>query len=402
MKNKNVIMIGGFLQDDFIDYYISKSKFPYENAASNLQKKIIDGFIKNDYNISFINTRLIKPYSKNNKILKCNYTTSKYKDKVDLFNLGFLNLKLLNHFSILKSLKMIFKNKKFDAESILIYSAYFPYIKLASYLKKNKYNMNITLIVPDLPKYMGLNSKKSIYNKFALFISNKIVLKNLSSIDSFVYLTKHMNNVLNIYNKPYIIMEGIADEREFNEYNYSSDLSKKILLYTGSLQYMYGIKDLLEAFELTHNDNFQLIICGQGEAESEVIKYCNIDSRIKYLGNIDKNEIMKLQLRATALINPRKNNNDFTKYSFPSKNLEYLSSGNPVIAYKLDGIPDKYDLHFIYVEDDKPETLARVVEKTLLLSEEEKKHIHDINIRFVSSLKSNEQVYRIIKLMMEK
>ena len=38
-------------------------------------------------------------------------------------------------------------------------------------------------------------------------------------------------------------------------------------------------------------------------------------------------------------VNPRQNNEEFTKYSFPSKTMEYLASGVPVVAYKLDGIP---------------------------------------------------------------
>ena len=72
-----------------------------------------------------------------------------------------------------------------------------------------------------------------------------------------------------------------------------------------------------------------------------------------------RDEILELQRNATILVNPRQNNEEFTKYSFPSKNLEYLSSGTPLVAYKLDGIPEEYSNYINYVEDDSIESLKR-------------------------------------------
>lgn len=43
---------------------------------------------------------------------------------------------------------------------------------------------------------------------------------------------------------------------------------------------------------------------------------------------------------ADVLVNPRQNDDEYTKYSFPSKNIEYLMTGNAVMAYMLDGIPE--------------------------------------------------------------
>jgi hypothetical protein len=33
---------------------------------------------------------------------------------------------------------------------------------------------------------------------------------------------------------------------------------------------------------------------------------------------------------------------EYTRYSFPSKNIEYLLSGKPVVGYFLDGMPHVY------------------------------------------------------------
>ena len=50
---------------------------------------------------------------------------------------------------------------------------------------------------------------------------------------------------------------------------------------------------------------------------------------------------------ADVLVNPRPNNEEYTKYSFPSKNIEYLMTGKPVVAYMLDGMPAHYK-KFLY------------------------------------------------------
>ena len=66
-------------------------------------------------------------------------------------------------------------------------------------------------------------------------------------------------------------------------------------------------------------------------------------------------------MSATVLVNPRKNVGEYTKYSFPSKIMEYLSSGVPAVAYKLDGIPSEYDGYINYVLGDGAEEFAKVL-----------------------------------------
>ena len=96
------------------------------------------------------------------------------------------------------------------------------------------------------------------------------------------------------------------------------------------------------------------------------------DSRIVFKGQLPHSEIIDLQKNATVLINPRKNTEEFTKYSFPSKNLEYLASGTPVVAYKLDGIPTEYSEHIQYVLDDSVEALKNAIEHICELPFEER------------------------------
>ncbi|MFQ9737208.1 MAG: glycosyltransferase [Christensenellaceae bacterium] len=154
--------------------------------------------------------------------------------------------------------------------------------------------------------------------------------------------------------KPYCVMEGIATENIGALEKKSQPITEieKNIVYTGTLHERFGILNLLQAFKEIPYPNYRLIICGIGDSEKKIIEASKQDSRIIFMGQLSRDEILKLQKVATVLVNPRQNNEEFTKYSFPSKNLEYLSSGIPLVAYKLDGILDEYDDYINYVEDN--------------------------------------------------
>lgn len=89
------------------------------------------------------------------------------------------------------------------------------------------------------------------------------------------------------------------------------------------------------------------------------------DSRIRYLGQVSSAETRQVILEGDVLVNPRKNDSDYTKYSFPSKIIDYLATGNPVVAYRLDGMSAVYGEFIHYVEDDRAEALRRAIRQAL-------------------------------------
>lgn len=86
---------------------------------------------------------------------------------------------------------------------------------------------------------------------------------------------------------------------------------------------------------------------------------------------------------ADVLVNPRQNDDEYTKYSYPSKNIEYLMTGNAVMAYMLDGIPEIYRSFFIVPESNETKLLAKAIESLcskqqiyLLLEEQHRNSTH--------------------------
>jgi glycosyltransferase involved in cell wall biosynthesis len=88
----------------------------------------------------------------------------------------------------------------------------------------------------------------------------------------------------------------------------------------------YGIYDLIKAYEKTKPD-YDLVIAGHG-ASLEPLN----NPRIKFVGQVSKQTNYALQAHAAALINPRPYDLHLDAESVPSKMLEYLASGKPVIS----------------------------------------------------------------------
>lgn len=76
-------------------------------------------------------------------------------------------------------------------------------------------------------------------------------------------------------------------------------------------------------------------------------------------------------MKETLLIKPRPTDEEYTKYLFPSKNMEYMVSGTPVLTTKLPGMPKEYNDYVYLIEDETVEGLATTFENLLSKPKEE-------------------------------
>ena len=337
-----MLFLGCLFDRSLENEILKKTDGIISNAANTFQWNVIDGLIENKITPKIINVLPVGCFPKKYKQLFLDDRNWQYKN-CECCEIGSINIPIFKqYFRYRKILKQI---KKSDDYNILIYSTYMPFLK-AVYKLNNKFN--ITLIVTDLPEYYDLANTSKLKHIIRRLYNIKID-KYLNRINKYVLLTEQMRDKLEIYNKPYIIVEGICNRDDHITKDNYTDNNKKIILYTGTLNYKYGIRNLLDAFDLIENEDYELRICGNGEAKNEIIERMKKNQRIKFYGYLNKNEIKKMQQKCTALINPRMNDEEYTKYSFPSKTMEYLQSGKPVIMYKLDGIPSEYDDYLNYV-----------------------------------------------------
>ncbi len=256
-----------------------------------------------------------------------------------------------------------------------------------------------TLIIPDIPSFVSGMTKMNPLKKFFVRCLDKFSMSMASRCDSYVVLTEAMIEFLPA-NKRHIVMEGIVDVDTMNDENVPTNNSPKNILYTGTLRKIFGVMDLVDAFEKVNIPNVELRICGSGEASQEIIDRAKKNPHIKFYGLIDSQDALRLQREATVLVNPRTSEGKFTKYSFPSKTMEYLLSGNPVVAHKLPGIPNEYDEFIQYPKTESISGLADKLNELLSLPQESLNLIGKKGRDFVISQKNSKvQMKRILEFM---
>lgn len=192
----------------------------------------------------------------------------------------------------------------------------------------------------------------------------------LKKYDSFVFLTKQMNDIYNPLNKPFIVMEGSVD----STFTPNSQITKQqpnIIMYAGAIEAEYGFNELVQAFMKLSNPNIELHIYGAGKFVNTLIQYSNQDNRIKYMGVVNNEQIVAAEQRATLLVNPRLTTQDFVKYSFPSKTSEYMLSGTPLLTTKLPGIPNEYFDYLYTYNEETIDGMAHTMQEIISLPSEE-------------------------------
>lgn len=236
---------------------------------------------------------------------------------------------------------------------------------LASKLTRQK----IVGIVTDMPGLMVSTSYSS--DSFFKRIGTKISTSYLSFYSHYVFLTQQMNEVINTYNHPYIIMEALCD-KSFNIISNENIVkgSPKIIMYAGGLYEQYGLKKLVDAFRSIRRNDIKLILFGSGPYATELQQIVEIDSRVEYRGVVTNEEVVRTELEATLLVNPRPSTEEFTKYSFPSKNIEYMVSGTPLLTTKLPGMPIDYYPYVYLFEDESEQGYATTLNRILSLPSE--------------------------------
>lgn len=240
--------------------------------------------------------------------------------------------------------------------TVYVYSLYMPSLKVMKKLKK-KFGEKVRycLIIPDLPGKYGLVRKGIKGLRDRQEVKAKMTFPN--GADSFVFLTDAMKELFDP--KPYAVVEGFLPDCDFD---YTVPRTPKSVLYTGSLNRAFGFGTLLEAFSSISDPDAQLWVCGAGDMEEVIKAAAKKDPRIQFKGFLPKKEIAALQTRCDVLINPRADEGMYTKYSFPSKTMEYLLSGSKVVMYRLPGIGEEYYRYIRTIDAPGPEAMAKALQ----------------------------------------
>lgn len=304
------------------------------------------------------------------------------------------NIPILRHLMIFagafyNAIKFSERKKTFAICDCLNIANFFG-ISLACKIRK----IPVVAIATDLPDMFN-------GNKILPTINSKL----LDMADGFVFLTEQMNERINRRNVPYIVLEGHVDSElpSLNHNEKYEELSgKKVIIYAGSIQKLYGIQNLVDGFLKADIPNSELRVFGDGDYRDELVRITEKNNSVRYMGVCENEEVVCQEQRAMLLVNPRPTAPEYTKYSFPSKNMEYMASGTPILTTKLPGMPSEYYPYIYYIEDETSEGIKRALEEISKKSFLERCNKGQQARKFVLRYKSNvAQAEKIVKFLCE-
>lgn len=254
--------------------------------------------------------------------------------------------------------------------------ALIPLLKL-----KKKYNIIFTTICPELPQFRRYrkNIKNTVKRKVFSFYNNKF--------DKYILFAESMSRFVPM-GREKCILEGFAPEKIYEPlYN-----KKNIAMYAGGLAEDNGIKLMVQVANKSKLLD-ELWICGSGDCQEFVEQ--SINSKIKYLGKLENHEVIELERKATVLLNLRNPENPLTRFSFPSKVMEYIASGTVVLSTRLQGISQEYYKYIFAVDDYSVNGICEKIDQIFSLDEKEYRKITTNASEFI---KTKQASYRMIEI----
>lgn len=356
--------------------------------VQKFHRLLVEGFKLNNCKVAALT---VLPVTRNNTNKKVYLDETEKNNGIVYHYPMVINLPIIKHiFAIIASMFSFVSIAKKNKDVVLIADCLNKSVALGSVLGAKIMKVPSVGIVTDLPDM--LLGKKDRINNWIIRL-----------YDQYILLTEQMNDYIisNITHKqkPYSIVEGMVDvdmgKKSIPEYK---KYSKKVCMYAGILDRKYGIEMLVKGFDKANIPDSELHIYGDGEYKDELLKVCKKNSNIKYFGLKPNSYIVKEQQKATLLVNPRPSDEEFTKYSFPSKNMEYMASGTPALMTRLPGMPEEY-LEYVYIlEDESIDGMAEKMKEILNLSKEENMEKGRKAKEYVLKKKSNiNQAERVMK-----
>jgi len=334
------------------------------NAAQNFFGLIAEGLNDNSDSNVYVHSVLPINHTDQNKIFW--KLSSEKENNIDYSYIPLINLPILKN--VLSSFyiffQILFKSYSSKTKDIIIVDFLRFSINLPVVLACKLRGIKTLVIVTDLPGEDVLKKtlKTKIRNLFIFSIN----------YDFYVCVTADLNSVVNKKNRPSLIIESFANVKFLELVNAITEkYNERVIVYAGGLYERYGIKMLIEGFKMIKDQRLRLWFFGVGPYSDEIEKYSKTDVRVEYKGVIPSEELIHVLIKATLLVNPRPSHENYTKYSFPSKNIEYMSVGTPLVTTKLPGIPKDHYPYVYFIEDETVTGIYTTLKILLKKSDEE-------------------------------
>ena len=135
---------------------------------------------------------------------------------------------------------------------------------------------------------------------------------------------------------------------------------KDLIVYTGALDHWRGGDFLVEVARQLKRQDIRIVLCGKCDREKTWARFGN-DPRVEVKGFVSEAEMDDLCCRASVFLNVRDPLNGDNVLNFPSKLLNYLAYGKPVVSTWLPSFNPEYRDILEVVEQKDADSFAQKI-----------------------------------------
>lgn len=273
--------------------------------------------------------------------------------------LGFINVIVLKHLTRLMAclITLIPLVRRKNVNWIFIHGLHTPYLVFG--LLARLFGCRIAVVLTDPPGVVLPTD--GWLARLLKGMDAWLIKKILGRMDAMFALAPDLVRCL-APGRPALIFPGIFESTLDDSIIQADRSSESVasnpytILYAGGLSKAYGVDRLVNAvLDLQPEVSICLKLFGRGDQEDMIRKLAAENPRFFYGGFVNAEYLVTELYAADLLINPRPTDAIFTALSFPSKLIEYLATGRPVLTTQIPSIPNDLKNHFYYISDESPE-----------------------------------------------
>lgn len=380
---------------------VQKSRVKPSASAQTFENALVKGLVENGCDLTVVSAESIAIYPGGNRLL--------LKPRQDALqsgctahilpavNLPFFKQQCHAYGAKRRLLKWLRENGA-EEKCVLVYGLYPAVVKQLQSVCR-RHGCKIFAVITDVPSTMFTYTKpKSVLKRIFSGAYRNTAISLQDRFDGYVFLTEAMSAAV-APGKPFTVVEAIADTAAFADIPQPAKADPPAIMYAGSLYQKYGVDRIVDALSYIHCD-CQLWLFGSGDQEQAIAEKARTDSRIRFFGRVSRQEILRREKASALLLNVRSAQDDYTKYSFPSKMVEYMLSGTPMLTTRLPGIPEPYYAHCYVADGETPEMIGQQIQQ--ILADPQKSQVGEQARRFVTEQKSSHvQAARILAFINE-
>lgn len=271
--------------------------------------------------------------------------------------LGFVNILILKHVTRLLSciVRLPLEIRRRRIDWIVLHGVHTPFLLFGLLARVCGIRLLVMLTDPAGVVLPTDGILTRIFKRIDAFLIKWLVKK----ADGYACLSPAMVESFQL-SKPSICFPGILNS-SFQQAIVAAERTPRkggaarTIMYAGGLTSAYGVDTLIDAVKSMDLPRVRLVLYGRGDQEERIIDLASRDCRFCYGGFVGDDELVPALMASDVLVNPRPAGELFAALSFPSKLIEYLATGRPVLSTKITSIPSALAPYFNFINDESVE-----------------------------------------------